>query len=110
MQRTLDVGDALLEDLLESLGALELLLHLGDDALRELLLLALLHLALVADPRVKDGLGLGGEGGLLLELEGLGLDLSSLLEGIVSTNVSAWRFSSIDGVENVPWRPRRGPW
>lgn len=110
MQRTLDVGDALLEDLLESLGALELLLHLGDDALRELLLLALLHLALVADPRVKDGLGLGGEGGLLLELEGLGLDLGSLLEGIVSTNVSARRFSFVDGVENVPWRPRRGPW
>lgn len=78
--RTLDLGDALVEDLLERLGALELLLDLGDDARRELLLLALLDLALVPDPRVEDGLGLGGEGGLLLELEGLGLNLGGFLD------------------------------
>src|SRR5690242_7347017 len=76
---TLDISHALLEDLLQDLGALQLLLHLGDDALSELLLLALLDLALVADPRVKNGLGLGSQGGLLLELESLGLKLGGFL-------------------------------
>ena len=80
---TLNVGNALLEDLLEGLGVLELLLDLGDDGGGELLLLALLDLALVADPGVEDGLGLGGDGRLLLEVKGLGLE---------------------------PWRPRRGSW
>lgn len=109
MERTLNVGNALLEDLLESLGVLELLLHLGDDALGELLLLALLHLALVADPRVKDGLGLGSEGGLLLKLEGLGLNLGGFLEGN-----SQHREASPTGhnyqLRGIPWRPRREPW
>ena len=76
---TLNIGNALLEDLVEGLGVLELLLDLGNDALSELLLLALLDLALVADPGVKDGLGLGGEGSLLLGLVGLGLELGGLL-------------------------------
>lgn len=79
-EHTLDVGNALLEDLLERLGVLELLLDLGDDALGKFLLLALLDLALVADPRVEDGLGLGGQGGLLLELVGLRLELGGLLQ------------------------------
>jgi len=76
---TLNVSDALLEDLLEGLGVLELLLDLGNDAGSELLLLALLDLGLVADPRVKDGLGLSGKSSLLLELVGLGLEAGSLL-------------------------------
>ena len=80
--RTLNISDALVEDRLEGLGALELLLDLGDDGLGELALLPLLDLALVADPRVKDRLGLGGDGGLLLELESLGLELGSLLLGV----------------------------
>ncbi|KAK1240885.1 hypothetical protein MKX07_006318 [Trichoderma sp. CBMAI-0711] len=78
-QRTLDIGHALLQNLLQDLGVLELLLDLGDDGGGQLLLLALLDLALVADPGVEDGLGLGGKGGLLLELESLGLELGSLL-------------------------------
>ena len=76
---THNVGNALLKDLVEGLGVLELLLDLGNDALGELLLLADLDLALVADPGVKDGLGLGGEGSLLLGLVGLGLELGGLL-------------------------------
>ena len=76
---TLNVSNALLEDLVEDLRVLELLLDLGNDALGKLLLLADLDLALVADPRVKDGLGLGGEGSLLLHLVGLGLELGGLL-------------------------------
>lgn len=48
--RTLNVSNALLKDLLENLGILKLLLDLGDDVLSKLLLLALLDLALVADP------------------------------------------------------------
>jgi hypothetical protein len=79
MQHTLNVRNALVKDLLEGLGVLELLLNLGDDGLRKLLLLPLLNLALVADPRVEDGLGLGSDGGLLLKLESLCLELGSLL-------------------------------
>lgn len=79
MLLTLDISNGLLKDLLEDLGVLELLGDLGDDALGELLLLALLDLALVADPGVEDGLGLGGDGGLLLLLVGLSLELGSLL-------------------------------
>ena len=47
---TLNIGNALLENLLQDLGVLQLLLDLGDDAGSELLLLPLLDLALVADP------------------------------------------------------------
>ena len=78
-QHTLNVSDALVKDLLEGLGVVELLLNLGDDGLGKLLLLPLLDLALVADPRVEDRLGLGGDGSLLLELESLGLELGGLL-------------------------------
>jgi len=77
----LDVGHALVEDLLEGLGVLKLLLDLGDDVLGKLLLLPLLDLALVADPRVENGLRLVSDGGLLLELESLGLKLGGLLCG-----------------------------
>lgn len=78
-KRTLDVSNALLQDLLESLGVLKLLLDLGDDGSSQLLLLALLDLAFVADPRVENGLGLSGEGSLLLELKSLGLKLGGFL-------------------------------
>ncbi len=80
--RTLNVGNGLVEDRLEGLGALELLLDLGDDGLGELALLPLLDLALVADPRVEDALGLVCDGRLLLELVGLGLELGGLLRGV----------------------------
>jgi len=69
----------LVEDLLENLGVLELLLDLGDDALGELALLPDFDLALVADPRVQNGLGLGSKSGLLLELESLSLKLCGFL-------------------------------
>lgn len=82
--RTLNVRDTLLEDLLEDLGVLELLLDLGDDALRELLLLPLLDLALVPHPRVQHRLGLRGQRRLLLELVSLGLELGSFLDIPVS--------------------------
>jgi hypothetical protein len=71
--RTLDISNTLLEDLLEDLRVLELLLDLGDNRLSELLLLSLLDLALVSDPRVKNGLGLGSQSSLLLKLESLRL-------------------------------------
>jgi hypothetical protein len=80
--RTLNIGDALVEDLLEGLGVLKLLLDLGDDALGKLLLLPRLDLALVADPGVEDGLGLVGNGRLLLELKGLGLKLGGFLDKV----------------------------
>lgn len=101
--RTLDVGNTLLQNLLQDPGALELLLHLGDDALRELPLLALLDLALVADPRLEDRLCLGGEGGLLLELVGLVLELGGFLH-VVSHHFQY----TAGGV--LPWRPQTGSW
>ncbi|KAF3391753.1 hypothetical protein F1880_007821 [Penicillium rolfsii] len=76
---TLNISNALLEDLLQNLGVLELLLDLADNSLGKLTLLALLDLALVADPGVEDGLGLSSKGGALLELVGLSLELGGLL-------------------------------
>lgn len=81
-ERTLNVSDALLENVLKGLGVLKLLLDLGNDGLRKLLLLALLDLSLVTHPRVEDVLGLSGKGGGLLKLENLGLDLGSLLRRV----------------------------
>lgn len=79
---TLDIGNTLLEDLLENLGALELLLDLANDSVGKLLLLTLLNLALVAHPRVKDLLSLGSEGSALFELVGLGLELGGFLKTV----------------------------
>ena len=79
LQLTFNVSNALVEDLLEGLGVLELLLDLANDGLSKLTLLALLDLALVADPRVKNLLGLGSKSGALLELVGLGLELGGFL-------------------------------
>lgn len=78
-ERTLDISHALRQDLLQDLGVLQLLLDLGNDGISQLLLLALLYLALVTDPRVQDGLGLGGQGCLLLQLVGLSLEPCGLL-------------------------------
>jgi hypothetical protein len=75
----LNIRNALLKDLLQNLGVLELLLDLGNNGRGELLLLALLNLALVTHPGLKDRLGLSGDGGLLLELESLGLKLGGFL-------------------------------
>lgn len=83
-RRTLNICHALGEDLLQHLGVLQLLLHLGNDALGQLLLLTLLDLTLIADPGVQDGLGLGSQGGLLLQLVGLGLELGGFLQAHVS--------------------------
>jgi hypothetical protein len=47
---TLNIRNALLQDLLEDLGVLELLCNLGHDGLGELLLLADLNLSLISDP------------------------------------------------------------
>jgi hypothetical protein len=102
--RTLNIGDALVENLLECLGVLKLLLDLGNDGLGKLLLLPLLDLALVADPRVENNLGLVGNGGLLLELESLGLELGGLLCGCQYRRSLSRRRSV------VPWKPRRGSW
>ena len=52
-----------------------------DDALDELLLLALLRLLLEAHPAVEDGLDLGRERDLLALDERLGLELRGLLRG-----------------------------
>lgn len=75
----LDIGNGLVEDLLEGLGVLELLADLGNDGVGELLLLAGLDGTLVADPGVEDGLGLVSEVDLLLELVSLGLELGGFL-------------------------------
>jgi len=78
--KLLDIGNALGQDLLQDFGVLELFGDLGDDAVCELFLLALLDLALIADPRVKYVLCLSGEEGLLLELKGLGFEVCGFLK------------------------------
>lgn len=86
-ERTLDISHALRQDLLQDLGVLQLLLDLGNDGIRQLLLLALLDLALVTDPRVQDGLGLGSQGGLLLQLICLSLEPRGFLGHVVRSCV-----------------------
>ena len=109
--RTLNVGDALLQNLLQDLGVLEFLLDLGDDGGGQLLLLALLDLALVAGPGVEDSLGLGGEGRLLLELKGLGLEFGGFLRGRRGQRGAGCdRGGRAAAAAAVPWRPRTGPW
>lgn len=76
---TLDVCHTLLKDLVKSLGVLKLFLDLGNNGVGQFLLLASLDLSLVTHPRVQNSLSLSGDGGLLLELVSLGLELSSLL-------------------------------
>jgi hypothetical protein len=109
-QLTLNVGNALLKDLVEGLGVLELLLDLGNDALGKLLLLADLDLALVADPGVKDSLGLSRKSSLLLGLVGLGLELGSLLFLVLANAPFLIPAIFHIPVFNVPWRQRRDPW
>ena len=111
--RTLDISDGLVEDGLEGLGALELLLDLGDDGLGELALRPLLDLALVADPAVEDGLGLVRDGGLLLQLVGLGLELGGLLRGVSCPSFFLHFMHPLIydcGGRFVPWKPRTGSW
>lgn len=78
-KRTLNIGNALLQDLLENLGVLQLIGDLLDDGLGELLLLSLLNLGLVSDPAVENLLGLVDKVGSLLQLESLGLESGSFL-------------------------------
>ena len=79
--RTLNLGDGGREDVLLRLVAAEALEDGVNDGLDELGLLALLRLLLEADPRVEDGLDLGGERDLLALDERLGLELRGLLLG-----------------------------
>lgn len=106
-ERTLNISHTLGQDLLQDLGVLQLLLHLGDDSLGKLLLLALLDLALVADPGVQDSFSLGGKGSPLLQLVSLSLELGSLLEIKLSEpgHVLGWARH-----DRVPWKPRTGSW
>ena len=78
-ERTLNVSNALVKNLLENFGVVELLLNLGDDGLGKLALLPLLDLSLVTHPRVQNTLGLGGDVNALLKLESLGLKLGGFL-------------------------------
>lgn len=101
---TLNISNALLKDLLENLGALKLLLDLGNDGLGKLTLLALLNLAFVANPGVKDLLGLGSKGSALLELVSLGLELGGFLKRIVNDR-------GINASQSfLPWKQRRAAW
>jgi hypothetical protein len=101
-----DVGNGLVEDLLEGLGVLELLVNLGDDGVGELLLLAGLDGTLVANPRVEDDLGLVGEVDLLLELVSLSLELS----GFLIERVSICDNRDSKARELVPWKRQRATW
>ena len=73
---------------MKDLGVLKLLLDLGDDAFSQLFLLTDLHLALISNPRIQNGLGFCGKGGGLFELVRLSLELRGFL--LVVSNVSNW--------------------
>lgn len=75
----LNLADGLVEDLGLELGVQEIGLDLLNHVSGQLGLLTLTDGGLVADPGVEDRLDLGSHGGLLLELEGLGLELGGLL-------------------------------
>ncbi|KAI9171288.1 nucleolar complex protein [Paramyrothecium foliicola] len=94
---TLDIGNALLQDLLQDLGVLQLLLDLGNNGSSELLLLALLNLTLVANPGIEDGLGLSGQSSLLFQLECLSLKLGGFLKGLLL----AMPFATFNGLGDV---------
>lgn len=76
---TLNILDALVENLLKHLGVVQFGLNLGNDSISELLLLPLLDTLLVSNPRIQRSLGLSSNGSLLLELVGLSLKSSSFL-------------------------------
>lgn len=69
------------EDVALELLVRELLLDVAEDGRDEVALLLLTELGLVADVRVEDRLDLGGDRGLLLQAEGLVLELGGLLLG-----------------------------
>jgi hypothetical protein len=77
---TLNVGNGLLQDLAQNPGVLQLLLDPGNQSIGQLLLLALLDLSLIPNPRVENRLGLMDELSALLQLVGFGLVLGSLLQ------------------------------
>jgi hypothetical protein len=76
---TLNIGNALLQDLLKDFGVLKFLLYLGDNAFRQFLLLTDLYLALISDPRIKNCLGFRGKSGGLLKLVCFGFKLGCFL-------------------------------
>jgi len=64
---------------LQKLGVFQLLADLGNNAISQLPLLSHLDLTLVSHPAVENVLGFGGESGLLLKFEGLGLEFGGFL-------------------------------
>lgn len=78
-KRTLNILNALVENLLQHLGVVQLGLNLSNNGLSELLLLSLLNTLLVSHPRLQRSLSLSSNGSLLLELVSLGLESGSFL-------------------------------
>lgn len=76
---TLNINDALVQDLLQIPGVLQFLVDLADDAIRELLLLPLLDLILVPYPALQNMFCFSHGIGLLLQLIRLGFQLRSFL-------------------------------
>ena len=83
---TLDISNRLLEDLLQSLGVLQLLVDLRNHGLGEFPLLALLDLPFIPNPRVQHSLSFGGESRLLFQLVRLSLKLRGFLHVRVSSS------------------------
>ena len=118
-KRTLNIRHTLLQDLIQHLGIIQLLVDLRNDAVCQLSLLPHLDLTLVSHPGVQYAPGFGGDGGLLLGLVGLRLELRRLL---CSTSVLlcklALRLTSSpfglaaplpNGLVNVPWKQQTSP-
>lgn len=80
--RTFNVGNTLLQDLLQDLGVLKLLFDFGNDSICQLFLLSDLYLTFISYPGIKDRLGLGSKGRFLFKFKGLGFKLGRFLNAI----------------------------
>jgi len=78
---TLNICNALGQDLLQCLWVLKLLLDLGNESLGQLLLFSLLYLSFVSDPAVENLFGFTSKVGSLLKFKSLCLEFGSLLNG-----------------------------
>lgn len=78
-RHTFNVSNALLQNLLEDFGILELFRNLGNDGVCKLFLLSGFDLAFVPYPRVEDSFCFCCQRRLLLQLKGLRLELGRFL-------------------------------
>lgn len=92
---TLNIGDALLKDLLQHLWILEFFRNFVDYTLGKLFLLSLLDLAFIPHPRVEYRFRFRGQCGLLLQLVRFSLKFSRLLGEVSMFYILQYRLGGL---------------